>query len=73
MEQRDSSVAVRRTARGLTRNTPRSFPVCARCRGGLFPNKDHYGAYLSCLSCGHVIEGDGFGLDFLLLTRGVVR
>jgi DNA-directed RNA polymerase subunit M/transcription elongation factor TFIIS len=30
--------------------------VCPRCRGSMIAEKDWYGAYSSCLSCGYVHE-----------------
>ncbi len=32
---------------------PRS---CRRCRGAMIPERDWYGEYCTCLSCGYVVE-----------------
>ena len=30
--------------------------ICPRCRGAMIPERDWYGAYTTCLSCGYVHE-----------------
>jgi len=30
--------------------------VCPRCRGSMFHERDQYGSYSTCLSCGYVHE-----------------
>ena len=30
--------------------------TCRRCRGSMIPERDWYGEYSTCLSCGYVFE-----------------
>ena len=31
------------------------FKACARCRGDMVYQEDHWGPYMNCLQCGHYI------------------
>ena len=32
-----------------------SFKACPRCKGDLYHDRDGYGAYTSCVQCGHYL------------------
>jgi hypothetical protein len=32
------------------------FKACPRCQGDLYEEQDHYGKYIACLQCGHVLS-----------------
>lgn len=39
---------------------------CLRCGGDMTTEKDYYGAYKTCLQCGHVVDLDEAGLQEIL-------